>query len=165
MGKLNGQLIIIADPIQTKLTENNEKRKAWLRDQIKGKNVIYTGLLPGPETEAAEIALELKVPYIAAIPYKTRYSNWPTKVKNQYLHLIKKSVKTVYVDRQLGYISDTRFPDKKCPRKNIEQVRWLISKIDIFPDVTHIISYGSGFYSPKIRALNSILKNANIKKY
>ena len=162
MVNLNGQLIIIADPIQTKRNENNQKRKAWLRDQIKGKNVIYTGLLPGPETETAEIALELSVPYIATIPYKTRYLNWPTKVKNHYLHLIKKSVKTVYVDRQLGYISETCPPDEKCPRKNIEQARWLISKVSKFPGTTHIIVYGSGFYSQKIQAIHTILKNADI---
>ena len=153
----NGQLIVIADPIRNKAPHADTKTAGWLSSEIETKNILYTSLLPGPETEAAEIALKLKIPYIAVIPYKHRYINWPQKTRNRYLHLLKKAVKVVYVDRELGYISDTCPPDMGGLGKNSQQIFWLVQKIRLCPGVTHIITYTSGFYSERSRTLQATL--------
>lgn len=159
MQSFNGQLIIIADPIQTKLITNQDKGTACLENEIKGKNVLYTSLLPGPETEAAEIALKLKIPYIAAIPYRSYYLRWSQKARNKYLRLLKKSIRTIYVDREPGFISEICPPDRRSLDKDLTQVQWLVSKVGLFSGVTHIITYTSGFYSPKSQTLNSALSH------
>ncbi len=153
----NGQLIIIADPIRNRAPHAETDTKGWLESEIKNRNVIYTSLLPGPETEAAEIALRLKVPYIVPVPYKYRYTKWPRKTQNQYLRLLKKAVKVVYVDREPGHISDTYPPDVGGMGKVTQQIFWLIQKIRLFSGVTHIITYTSGFYSERSRTLQATL--------
>lgn len=129
---------------------------SWLEHQIKGKNVLYTGLIPGLETEAAEIALRLKIPYISVIQYKNQHLRWPTKAKNKYLRLLKKSVRVIYVDREPGHVSDTDPPDIHAPGKVLEQVRWLTNKVDKSLGVTSIIVY-HGHPSIRHQILYSIL--------
>ena len=162
MQKFNGQFIVIADPIRNKAEHAKTDTRGWLKQEISKKNVVYTSLLPGPETEAAEIALNLKIPYIAVIPYKDKYKRWPRSVQNKYLRLLKKSVRVVYVDRELEYISDLYPPDKPGTGKTTDQVRWLVSKIHAYPGITHIVTYISGFHSLKARALEGLLNDSSL---
>ena len=157
----NRQLIVIADSYERKtpIDETVRFQTSWLRKQIKEKNVLYTGLLPGLETEVAEIALTLKVPYIAVIPYKNRYLTWSTKFKNRYLHLIKKSVKTIYVDREPGHVSLYAPPDVHSSEKTMEQARWLINKAKSSPGITPVITYRSKFSSMRSHVLTIALND------
>ena len=162
MPKFNGQFIVIADPITNRDPCAETKTTGWLTQEIQSKNVIYTSLLRGPVTEASEIALDLKIPFIAAIPYKKRHTSWPRKTRNRYLHLLKKAARIVYIDRQPGYISDLYPPDVPGTGKTTDQIRWLVDKIHKYPGTTHVVTYVSGFYSLKNRTLQGLLNDSQL---
>jgi uncharacterized phage-like protein YoqJ len=55
---------------------------------IKPKKII-SGMAQGVDTFAAEIAIELKVPLVAAVPCDDQDSQWPDAAKKHYRDLLK----------------------------------------------------------------------------
>jgi len=157
MSNFNKQLIVLAD-YSNKF--NIEKDNfPWLKRQIKDKNIIYTGLTPGPEMQLATYAFQAKIPFMAVIPYKDYPKLWTLAYKNKYYKLLKKAVKIIYVDRQPDYMSDYWPPDVSAPEKENNQVAWLMKRITKYPGITKVISYTHGFHSPKNRNLHFYLQN------
>lgn len=157
MTDYNKQLIVISD-YSSKYPVNKESFP-WLKRQIKEKNIIYTGLTPGPEMQAALYAYRSKIPFVAVIPYKNYPYFMYRKHKNEYYRLIKKAVKVVYVDRELEYISHHCPPDYPGQLKENNQISWLMGRISKYPGITKVISYTHGFYSTKNRNLHFYLHN------
>tara|TARA_Y100001973_G_C5122556_1_gene293523 strand:+ start:271 stop:828 length:558 start_codon:yes stop_codon:yes gene_type:complete len=157
VSKFNKQLFVLSDYSKKFKVERNSF--PWLKRQIKNKNILYTGLTPGAEMQAATYAIELGVPFVAVIPYKDLPNYWNLKHKNYYFKLLKKAVKVVYVDRQLKYVSDFFPPDESGPSKEANQIRWLMERILKYPGITKVINYTSGLHSNKSRNLQFYLHN------
>jgi len=58
---------------------------------------IITGMALGVDTIAAEICLECKIPYIAAIPFVGQESRWPAQSQNHYRDLLKEASSVIVV--------------------------------------------------------------------
>lgn len=77
----------------------------WIRQnlsetlvKIKPKR-IYTGMALGVDTVAAEVALSLEIPYVAAVPFPGQESKWSTEAQEHYRRLLTWSEQTVEVDK------------------------------------------------------------------
>ena len=151
----NGQLILVADSLSNKKEYYRHEIDVYnfLLKEIETKNVVYTSLLPGPETTLAQCAFDTNIPFIATIPYKDWSKKWTRKEKNTYKQLLKKAAKVVYVDREEGYVSDFYPPDHYSLQKIGQQIKWLVEKVKIYPGITKVITYVSGLSSYKKRTL------------
>jgi hypothetical protein len=156
MPYFNKQLILLADYSHKFDIKNNSF--PWLKRQIKDKNIIYTGLTPGPEMQLAIYAFETKIPFMAVIPYKNYPNLWSTSHKNKYYNLLKKAVKVIHVDRQLGFMSNYWPPDVPAKEKENNQVAWLMKRIIKYPGITKVISYTHRFHSFKNKNLQFYLQ-------
>lgn len=86
----------------TTITHDIEKLRKELRDifidEAPFKQAI-SGMALGYDTVFAEVALELGIPLIAAIPFAEQASNWPKKNREHYLYLLSKA-KDIYIHPQ-----------------------------------------------------------------
>jgi uncharacterized phage-like protein YoqJ len=58
---------------------------------------IIVGMALGIDTLAAEISIDLKIPFIAAIPFNGQHLKWPFKSRERYLNLLSKAAEIVNV--------------------------------------------------------------------
>lgn len=89
---------------------DNEALHSRIKEQISNKMaelkaahpdmVLVTSLALGPETWAAEIALQYKIPYHVYIPYDKPYNKWPKPSVNDYLFLVKNAAKKVVLSKE-----------------------------------------------------------------
>ena len=63
---------------------------------------IITGMALGVDSIAAEIAIELGIPFIAAVPFKGQECKWPKPSQEKYHYLLSKAFEVVYVSEP-GY--------------------------------------------------------------
>jgi uncharacterized phage-like protein YoqJ len=56
-------------------------------------SAIISGMAIGSDTYAAEIAIELNIPFIAAIPFKGQELFWPKSSQERYHYLLSKASK------------------------------------------------------------------------
>lgn len=63
-----------------------------------GKIIILTGLNLGPETWAAEIAMQFNVPYHVYIPFDKPYKKWSRQCVNDYLFLLQRASNKIVLD-------------------------------------------------------------------
>ena len=74
-----------------------------VRDAIREKfeelkpEKIVSGMAQGVDQWAAEIAVEMNIPFIAAIPCDNQDSNWPQSSKDHYQELLSKAESCVNV--------------------------------------------------------------------
>lgn len=52
---------------------------------------LITGMALGVDTWAAEIAIELNIPFVAAIPFMGQQLKWPSAAQSRYLQLIDRA--------------------------------------------------------------------------
>ncbi len=71
--------------------------KDWLL-QIKVDEII-SGMALGWDTALAEAAIDLKIPFVAAIPFVGQEAHWPDESQLKYHDIIKKSRKLVVVSK------------------------------------------------------------------
>ena len=159
------QLVVLADKLPKSIRNKKIDFINELIPEIEGIELIYTGLLPGPELEVARLAKQKNIPYIAVIPFRDFPKKWPQKIKNDYNYLIKKSILTVYVDRQLGYISERTFPDLHCYEKIRHQIQWIFDKVNSLKDPTKVLFYNQTIRSLKRTMLDSSLYRTNNHLY
>ena len=91
--KLDGYKGIKAE--QTKI-----KVKSWLCEQLnhyKPEEVI-SGMALGVDQWFAEVAVELGVPFIAAVPFANPTIKWPQFSQEYYQRLLSKASKIIHVD-------------------------------------------------------------------
>ena len=160
----NGQLILIADPLVNRRSYYKDEAHVYsfLEKEIRNKNVVYTSLLPGPETTLAECAFDIGVPYIASVPYKQWHTTWTRKERNNYSYLLKRAAKIFYIDRQPKFISDRYPPDVYDLAKIGNQIKWLTEKALLFPKITQFVTYVNGLHSYKSRTLQFELNKASM---
>ena len=89
MPEFTKQLIIVADTLPKNIRNKSIDWDKDLYTELKDMNLLYTSLLPGPELQAAIVARNLDIPYIANIPFKDWYKIWPKKIQQTYLHYLK----------------------------------------------------------------------------
>ena len=161
MPEFTKQLIIVADTLPKNIRNKSIDWDKDLYTELKDMNLLYTSLLPGPELQAAIVARNLDIPYIANIPFKNWYKIWPKKIQQTYLYYLKKAVRVVYVDRQPGYISKDAPPDVFGGNKITKQTHWAADRVKLFTKATKILTYTVGFYSVRTHLLNTYLLRMN----
>lgn len=143
------QLIILADKLPNTIRNKEVNFRTEILPHMKGINLLYTSLLPGPELMAAKLAKSLAIPYVATIPFEEYSNYWPQRYRNAYKHYLKKSIKKIHVDRQPGYISSWSLPGKHSYEKLEQQTRWSLNRINLHEAPTKILLYGKPFFGPK----------------
>lgn len=68
-------------------------------DELKAHwpDLVITGMALGWDTAVAEAALDLQIPFIAAVPFRGQQSAWPFASQDRYNHLLKKAHEIVVV--------------------------------------------------------------------
>lgn len=115
-------------PIRTKI-------RAAIRaklEELKPEKVI-SGMALGVDQDAAEIALELGIPFIAAIPFKGQSAVWPTSSQTSYKRLLAKAAE-VKVISPGGYSS----------QKMLKRDAWMVDNADLLIAVWDGTSGGTG---------------------
>jgi hypothetical protein len=155
------QVLVIADPIIPRI---GRKEVDWdlsiLETIIQNTNILYTSLLPGPELEAAKIAYSNNIPYIVTVPYKKICSRWPKKIEQSYNFYLKRSLKTIYIDREIEYISDYTEPGNFHKQKSLNQIQYILNKISLFEGNSALFGCFSKKTSRKLVYLNEFFKNS-----
>ena len=73
-----------------------ELRKIFLEEKA---GTIITGMALGYDTIVAEVAIEMGIPFIAAVPFVEQASVWPEVDRNHYVDLLSKA-KDIYIHPQ-----------------------------------------------------------------
>ncbi len=73
--------------------------KARIIDVLKevGAEYLITGMALGIDTLFANIAIELRLPFTAAIPFRGQESMWPSKSQRKYDEILSKATEIVYI--------------------------------------------------------------------
>jgi uncharacterized phage-like protein YoqJ len=64
---------------------------------------MISGMALGIDTLWAELAIELDIPLIAAVPFEGQEVVWPNKSKARYRTIIESAHKVINVSNQIGY--------------------------------------------------------------
>ena len=86
--------------------------------ELKPEKAI-SGMAIGVDTIAAELCIELGIPFIAAVPFKGQESIWPTESKKKYNELLSKASEVVIV-------SEGGYSAYKMQTRNI----WMTDRCD-----------------------------------
>jgi uncharacterized phage-like protein YoqJ len=82
---------------------------------------IITGMALGTDTLAANIAIELGIPFIAAVPFKEQPSRWPFSSKQIYEKLLEKAERVVII----GELATNNFNELMQLRN-----KWIVDNSD-----------------------------------
>jgi uncharacterized phage-like protein YoqJ len=93
--------------------------KKTLAEKFKKVDKIVTGMAIGSDQLAANIAIELGIPFIAAIPFAGQESKWPKFVQEEYRVLLKQADNVVIV-------SEGAYAPYKMQTRN----EWIVNKSD-----------------------------------
>lgn len=78
-----------------------------------------SGMALGVDQWAAEICIELKIPFIAAVPFEGQEKIWPQTSQDRYNALLQKAEEIVYV-------SEPGYAASKMQRRNV----WMVDNSD-----------------------------------
>lgn len=83
---------VTPNPLYTKIVSN-------MRYVIEGlgAKLIYVGGAQGVDTWAAELAIEMKIPFILAIPCENQEALWPKAAKEKYHSILEKAKEVILV--------------------------------------------------------------------
>jgi uncharacterized phage-like protein YoqJ len=79
-------------------------KEVFLREK---PDKIITGMALGMDTAAAEAAIELGIPFVAAVPFLGQETVWPKPAQEKYRQLLEKAQATIVVSP--GGYSDEAF--------------------------------------------------------
>lgn len=85
-------------------TDEAERNEARIKDVIRAALYflrpprIISGMALGVDQWAAEVALELNIPFTAAVPFPEQESRWPAPARRHYLELLRRADKQVAVE-------------------------------------------------------------------
>ena len=75
--------------------------------QKKHRELIgITGMALGVDTIFAEVCIELKIPFIAAVPFEDQGNRWPQESQDHYKKVLAQARQRVVVDQIAKYHSD-----------------------------------------------------------
>lgn len=80
--------------------------KSLIKDKLVEKNpsAVISGMAIGFDTWLAEVALDLKIPLWAYIPFKGQHLKWPSESKERYESILDRSEKSrIMLDRYYPY--------------------------------------------------------------
>ncbi len=90
-------------------------------DKTHFKNCQFiTGMALGIDTLFAKIAIELGIPFTAAIPFNGQHLKWPFKSRETYLYLLSKAAEVVNVS------GDDKYKPEYMHKRNI----WMVNECD-----------------------------------
>lgn len=106
-------------------------------DQLYGKrdeeHTLISGMALGIDTLFAKIAVEMKIPFIAAIPFKGQEGRWPIHSKNLYYELLQKaqSIQVVDINVGISWMEYQKLPyglylSQKMDQRN----KWMVDNCD-----------------------------------
>jgi uncharacterized phage-like protein YoqJ len=87
-------------------------------DELKPKQIV-SGMALGVDTYAVQVALELGIGYIAAVPFKDQECKWPIKAQKYYCQLLRMADDVVIV-------SEGSYSASKMHTRN----RWIVDNSD-----------------------------------
>jgi uncharacterized phage-like protein YoqJ len=76
----------------------------WLRDRVREKllelkpSEAISGMALGFDQLAAEVCLELGIPFVAAVPYASQFMGWSWDSQRRYITLLNKASRVHIVD-------------------------------------------------------------------
>jgi len=111
----------------------------WLRNEIRNKisqlkpSEIITGMALGVDQIVAEIAIELNIPFVAAVPFEGQESKWPQSSKEKYDQLLRKAEEVVIVSED-GYAA------WKMQKRN----EWIVDNSDAILGIWSGLKGGTG---------------------
>jgi len=107
--------------------------KRSIREQMEklDPDILITGMALGVDQWAAINAIQMGIPFIAAIPFKCQYDKWTPQIQEKYKWILSKAAKIVLVDRTPGYISEQVMPDIYHHKKMEVRNRWIIDQLEI----------------------------------
>jgi len=80
---------------------------------------VISGMALGWDQALAEAAINLNIPFIAAVPFRGQEGKWPPPSKRKYQKLISKADEVVYV-----------CDDGYAPHKMQERNKWMVDNCD-----------------------------------
>jgi uncharacterized phage-like protein YoqJ len=98
----------------------------WIKQKIKEElldlnpDTVITGMALGVDQWAAEVCLELDIPFIAAVPFKGQENVWPDKSKQYYYYLLSKA-------QMIEVVCEGIYDPQKLQIRN----EWLVNNSDI----------------------------------
>lgn len=76
---------------------------------------VITGMALGMDTWAAEVALAMKIPVFAYVPFKGQGDNWPLKARDRYERILLRAEKVFYTSDKYSknafFIRDEKMVD------------------------------------------------------
>lgn len=99
-----------------------------LENKFPVNTVFITGMALGVDTLFAEIAIDLKIPFIAAIPFVGQHLRWPFKSREKYNSLLAKATEIVNVS------GDDQYKPEYMQLRNM----WMVDNCD------HLIAIWDG---------------------
>ena len=87
---------------------------------IKDADKVISGMALGWDLAIAQAAIDLDIPFIAAVPFKGQECKWPKQTQLKYQEILSKAEKVVYVCEG-GY----------APYKMQERNKWMVDNSDI----------------------------------
>lgn len=110
----------------TQLHQKIKEKAAYTLVKELKPELVVTGMAVGWDQWIAEICIENKIPFLAALPFVGQELRWPIKTQQHYKWLISKALKVVQVDRELGYVSSIVPPGIYHPSKFIRRDEWMV---------------------------------------
>lgn len=107
-----------------------------LTDTIKALNPekIISGMALGSDQWAACVAIDLSIPFIAAVPFEGQESQWPEESKRKFREILDKAVEVVIVS-----------PGGYAPEKMHLRDRWIVDNSDQLLGVWNGQRFGGTF--------------------
>ncbi len=98
-----------------------EKIYKALTEKIKELNPekIISGMALGTDQWAACVAIDLGIPFIAAVPFEGQDSQWPTESRQKFRELLSQAIEVVVVS-----------PGSYAPEKMHLRDRWIVDNSD-----------------------------------
>lgn len=93
-----------------------------------GVEILFVRIGVAIDHWAAEIAIKLKIPFVAVVPFKNLTDKWSISSKNKCNFLLKRACKVVYTDRELHYIYGN--PDIFCTQKFTNRDYWIQDQLE-----------------------------------
>lgn len=123
------QIIVLGVTGHRKLSHEQGVVREAFRKKLKEYNpdVVITGMALGFDMLVAEVCIEEKIPFIAAIPCMNQIKKWPPKQKKRYREIIDKAWK-------YKIVSSGQFEIWKLFERN----KWIVNRSNI------MLSYWNG---------------------
>jgi len=111
-----------------------EKKIKQILVDLKAVDRIITGMAIGADQLMAKIAIELEIPFTAAVPFKGQESRWPSFVQDEYRDLLQQADSVVIV-------SEGIYSAEKMQIRN----EWIVNHSDVMIAVFNEIPKGGTY--------------------